>query len=224
MNKKLKIKIIIIILILITIIKIIQINCIENIRMKIEKFEKLESSYYKQISVNENQKVETSRIRKNELIKEKYNYISINNEIIKIINLGKSEILIIDNKCNKYNIEKYKNDYDIRLNNLPKIIKIKNDILEEIKTGNIFSIFNCFRIIYIIPTQYKDINCYKIKTTREVLYINKDTLYPVYLEYNQTNSNNKKEKIKIEYIFKENTVTDEDIKIPDLSNYKLVEN
>lgn len=224
MNKKLKIKIIIIIFILITIIKIVQINFIENIRIEIEKFQRLNNSYYNVSSSIKNQNIEITIIRKGKIIKEVDDFIPIDNATVKYIDFNNMQVINIDRFNKTYEIKNNIENYDINIKNSPKILELLNEIKQDINNGNVFSIFNCFRIIYIIPIQYKDINCYKIKTTREVLYINKDTLYPVYLEYNQTNSNNKKEKIKIEYIFKENTVTDEDIKIPDLSNYKLVEN
>lgn len=224
MNKKLKIKIIIILLILIIIIKIIQINFIENIKRNIEEFQKLDNSYYKASSLVEKQKIETIRIRKNKLVKEIDEFIKTNNFTIKYTNFETNEIIIFDKLNNTYNINKNIDNYEINIKNSPKILKISSEMKEEISNGNIFSIFNCFRILYISTEKYNDIECYKIKTTREILYVDKDTLYPVFLEYNQTNSRYDQEKITIEYIFEVNTVTDEDIKFPDLNDYKLIQN
>lgn len=224
MNKKLKIKIFIILFILIIIIKVIQIKFIEDIRINIEKFEELNNTFYQEIYMSENKKFEINVLQKEKILKEINKFSTIENTNIKYIILDKKETIDIDENNKTYKIDKNIITSYSKLKNPPKTIEILNEIKKRIKNGNMFYIFDCFRILYIIPVKYNDIECYKIRTTRELLYVDKNTLYPVYLEYNQKISNKDKEKIKIEYVFKENTVTDEDIKIPDLNDYKLIEN
>ena len=89
--------------------------------------------------------------------------------------------------------------------------------------GGDVSGFNAVIRAIVKTAENNGIECYEIRTTREKLYIDRNTLYPVYLEYKQENSNRDKEKIKVEYIFKENCVKDEDMKLPNLENYVLEE-
>ena len=224
MNKKIRIRIFIILIILISIIKIIQINFITNIKNKIEVFENLNNTFYKEFYTDNNEEIEINIIKKDKKIKEKNLFNTINRVIDKFLNLDKMECITINKNNYTYQKELFNKENYIPNRNLPKILKIEDEIKEEFKKGNIASVLDSFRIIYIIPTKYKNTDCYKIKTTRETFYIDKHTLYPIYLEYNQKNSNGNKEKIKIEYIFKENTVTYEDVKLPDLSKYTLIEN
>lgn len=225
MNKKLKKKFIIIFVILVIIIKIIQIDFIKNVKNKIEYFEKLDNFYYKINSLTENQNMDITRFTKNGKIKEILNLTYLENGIITLIDLNKDEKITIYESSNTYKIENDNREYDINLKNLPPCIELVNDLKINVNNGNRLHIFSCFKILYIIPTKYKDIECYEIRTLREKLYVDRTTLYPIYLEYERQNSSDKiTEKAKIEYVFKENNVKDEDVEAPNLENYTLIEN
>lgn len=221
MNKK---KFLIILLIIFVIIKLFQINFIKKVKTNIENFEKLDNSYCEQILNYQNNKIEIARIVKNNLIKEITKLVYLNKEDIIFINNDNNKEIIIDNTNKTYKVKNNKEDVKIKIKNLPKNIEIPDEAIRNLKEGNIFAILYYLKILYIIPTKYNNIDCYKIRTTRESLYVDKENLYPIYLEYTQNNSNQKKEKVTVEYNFKENTITDEDIKIPDLNNYTLVQN
>ncbi|MGN1299145.1 MAG: hypothetical protein ACI4UE_04090 [Candidatus Scatovivens sp.] len=225
MNKKLKKKLIIIFFVIVIIIKIIQINFIKNVRDKIEYFEKLDNSYYKINLINESKDSEITRFTKNRKIKEIIKLTNLDKNIITIIDLDKDEKITIYESSNTYKIEKDNREYDTNLKNLPKNLEIINDIEKNIKEKNFTHIFSCFKILYIIPIKYNDIECYEIRTLREKLYVDRTTLYPLYLEYKKQNSSGKaNEKTKSTYIFEENNVKDEDVEIPNLEKYTLIEN
>lgn len=219
MSKK---KFIIIVLIIFIIIKVIQISFIKKIKINIDNFEKLNNSYCMQILNTQNDKIEIIRKVKNNIIQEKTKLVYLNKEDIIFIDNDNNKEIIIDLKDNTYKIKDNKEDVEIQ--NLPSDIEIPDEAIRNLKEGNIFAILYYFKILYIVPTKYNNIDCYKVRTTREILYVDKENLYPVYLEYKQNNSVKEKEKVTVEYVFEENILTDEDIKIPDLTNYTLTQN
>ena len=64
-------------------------------------------------------------------------------------------------------------------------------------------------------------DCYKIRTTREILYIDRNTLYPIYLKSFTDNSINNKDKMEVNYIFEENTKRENSFDLNTLEKYSL---
>lgn len=222
MKKKTKKIIILSVIILILMIKVAQINLIINIKNKIETFEKLENTYYESSGDFENFKMNTNRLYKNNLLIEKLDVLPTGNKIIRIIDFNENKEINIDENSNTYETKAYINNLDIKLKNLPKIIKFNNEMTEEMNNLKIYSILNYFKILYIVPVNYNNISCYKIKTTRETLYTDRNTLYPIYLEYKKDKSyNGDKSIIKINYIFEENTKRENSFDLNALEKYSL---
>ena len=83
---------------------------------------------------------------------------------------------------------------------------------------------NIFKIHYIIPTTYNETKAFKIVTASEEIIIDANTFLPVHIIKKNYNSNNNLENcIEYNYEFEVGTVTDEDVALPDLSEYKIIE-
>lgn len=81
-----------------------------------------------------------------------------------------------------------------------------------------------FEIRHILLTKHNDKVCYKIITKNEIIIVDKDTYLPIYSLLQEIDANdNKKIKIENTYEFKVGEVTDEDVALPDLSEYTVVE-
>ena len=222
MKNKTKKIIVLVVIILILIIKIVQINLIINIKNKIEAFEKLKNTYYESSGDFENFKMNTNRLYKNNLLIEKLDVLPTGNKIIRIIDFNENKEINIDENSNTYETKADINNIDIKLKNLPKIIKFNNEMFEDIGNLKIYSLLNYFKIMYVIPVKYNNIACYKIKTTREILYIDRNTLYPIYSEYKKDKSyNGDKSIIKVNYIFEENTKRENSFDLNTLEKYSL---
>lgn len=142
-----------------------------------------------------------------------------NNSIIsyKCKNLDQKEEYFVNIKNKKI----YRHDIMIKnentLYNLPNFIEYSFD-------NDKFKLSKIFDIHYIIPTKYKDKPCYKIVTKNEVTIVKKETYLPVYSSAKRMKSNEEsKSKIERTYEFKVGEVTDEDVALPDLSEYTFVE-
>lgn len=112
----------------------------------------------------------------------------------------------------------YKNDIMLEnrdiLSNLP-------DFIENTSERKISKIF---KIRYITLIKYNNKICYKIVTKNEIIIIDKDTYLPVYSSIQKVSSNdNYKVKTEYTYEFKVGEVTDEEVALPDLSEYTIVE-
>ena len=76
----------------------------------------------------------------------------------------------------------------------------------------------------IFTTKYNDKNCYKIRTKTEEIIIDKFTFLPIYSKKKIINSDSEnKNKMEYTYKFRINDVTDEEIALPDLSDYKVID-
>ena len=222
MKKKTKKIIILAVIILILMIKAAQINLIINIKNKIEVFEGLENTYYEASGNFENFKMNTNRLYKNNLLIEKLDVLSTRNKIIRIIDFNENKEINIDENSNTYETKNDIDNFDIKIKNLPKTVHMVYEVSEDMNNMKIYSILNYFKILYIVPIKYNEIACYKIKTTREILYIDKNTLYPIYLEYKKDKSYNKdKSIIKVNYIFEENTKRENSFDLNALEKYSL---
>lgn len=166
--------------------------------------------------------INTNRILEKEVL--------VNQKIIKNlsnrngINLNYEWRNLESNESYSFNVnskEIYKNDVIIQnravLPNLPDFIgyAFKNN---KVNLDKILDIY------YIIPTKYEEKSCYKIGLKHEIIIIDKATYLPIYSSITRINSNDgNKEKIENIYEFKVGEVTDEDVALPDLSDYIIVE-
>ena len=99
------------------------------------------------------------------------------------------------------------------LTNLPSIIA-------DIYPNANFDIKKFLNISYILPIEYENQKCYKIVADRKVLIVDKNTYLPVCYFSKFTNSNQpSNDRVENRYEFKVGTVTDEDIALPDLTEY-----
>lgn len=88
-----------------------------------------------------------------------------------------------------------------------------------------FDISKIFEVLYILPVKYEDKFCYKIITKNEVIIVEKDTYLPIYSSIKRMKSNEEsKSVIERRYEFKVGEVTNEDVTLPNLSEYTFVEN
>ncbi len=112
--------------------------------------------------------------------------------------------------------EVYMNDLTIQnrdvLYSLPAFMELK-DIKLKLKLS---------QINYIIPIKYNDKFCYKIVTRKEEVIIESSTYLPIYSSVKRVRLDDKT-KIEKTYEFKIGEVTDEDVALPDLSEYTIVE-
>lgn len=122
---------------------------------------------------------------------------------------------------NMKNKEIYKDDIMIldknTLSNLPTFIEYTS---KEDK----ISLDKIFQVRHIVLTKYENKFCYKIVTKNQVIVIDPNTYLPFYSSFQRVKFN-EKNKVKIEntYEFKVGEVTDEDVALPDLSEYTVVE-
>ena len=102
--------------------------------------------------------------------------------------------------------------------NTPKVL------LDIFYKDNNLNIINLLKIKYIIPIKYNDENCYKIVAGRKVLIVSRETFLPI-CEYNHIVNSKLPSKGQVEYIyeFKPGIVTDEDVSLPDLSQYTIID-
>lgn len=85
-------------------------------------------------------------------------------------------------------------------------------------------LFKVFDINHILPTKYNNELCYKIITKNEIIIIDRNTYLPIYSSTKMADSADKsKTKLEKTYEFKVGEVTDEDVALPDLSEYTIVE-
>ncbi len=214
--KKIKL-IIIVFIIIVLLIKINQFIIINRIKNAINEFKLGNNTVYRVISLN-NKEIIIKRLLKNYLIREDYCF----ENIYSIYDVNSEKKYIVNTIDSSIEIKKTQKT-NMQLSNLPNCIKLIDDIKEKIKSGDWLFLLNYFKILYIIPAEYNGIKCYEIKTTKEKSYFRRDTLYPVYSEWYKESDNNK-ELVKIEYTFEIGTVKDEDVQIPNLEEYEIIEN
>ena len=169
----------------------------------------------------ENRTYSVSTFKDENFMYKSKNYIRDN--FIKCITVKDSDRTFIDciDKNNEINyFLDQKNNYayvncsfinsNVNFLDIPKILKNK-------------SLKNLFGVHYIIPTTYNNKTCYKIVTKTETVIIDRETYLPVYCLSKYHNSESGDGTIERTYEFSVGTVTDEDVALPDLEGYEIIE-
>ena len=211
--------IIVLFFILIIISKIYNFIILNKVYNAIEEFIKNENRYYS-----------VTRKSNGELIETDY-------EILKD-DIGKYFIDNNDFEKYYYEIKDYKNDKQYCINTKQNQVKLDTNLTIDVKSsllnlpriildifykGDKISFSNFLSVKYILPIKYNNKLHYKVAVNRKYLIISSENFLPVY-EYrkiaNSTNDSNK----FIEYIyqFKTDIVTDEDVSIPDLTDFTII--
>ena len=148
-------------------------------------------------------------------------------ENISLYNLSCNNVILYSEWQDRINGKKFNFK-----NNDKELLTTEYEILE--KNESLYDLPNLFRnndhfkylfqIYYIIPTTYNDTKAFKIVTASEEIIIDANTFLPVHLIKKNYNSNNNLENcIEYNYEFEIGTVTDEDVALPNLSEYKLID-
>lgn len=156
---------------------------------------------------------------------------------------SKIEILVKDDivKCNTKNNNgvsycewkslEIEQEYSINLRNKTfrseELLDIDRDslkslpiLIKSIYQDNQFHLKEFLKIAYIIPIEYNNQKCYKIVTETEELIVDGENYLPIYCSVKLANSNeNKTSLIENTYEFKVGEVTDEEIALPDLTEF-----
>ena len=203
------------ILVLVISIKIRESIILDKIFLSINDFKSQSNRNY---SANLNYENHISSTTKY-YVKDNYEKFILNNdsagEYCEFKNLlTKEEIAYNVSKKIKYQNKQELNFQD-NLLNIPNIINIDNTDDNGTKYEKIFQIH------YILPITYEGKKCYKIVTTSEIVIIDKNTYLPVYATLKIANSKSKDNKIEYKYKFEVGTVTEDDVALPDFSNYKI---
>lgn len=210
--------IVLVILLLLVLSRVYYLVVINHVFEAIQKFKDEENrEYCVEMKVNENT-----------ILKEQ---ILLKQEIMKYINRKNS----LDINCvwkNFKSKEKYSFGVKQKTVYINDLIMESKDILFNLPSlmgytaeNGKFDISKIFEVLYILPIKYQDKLCYKIITKNEVIIVEKDTYLPIYSSIKRMKSNEEsKSVIERRYEFKVGEVTDEDVELPNLSEYTFVEN
>lgn len=208
---------ILIILLLFMLIKIYHFAIVKHVFDAVENFKNQENRAYLVTSkMDENIVLLEETLLKEKIIK----YANKRNDLYLTYEWKNFE----NNERYSFNImnkEIYKDDIVIEdrknLLNFPSF-------LNYLFKGDKINLSEIFDIYYIVPTKYEDKSCYKIATKKEIIIIDKDTYLPVYSSIKRVSYDNEnKNAIERTYEFKVGEVTDEDVALPNLSEYTIVE-
>ena len=179
----------------------------------------------KRFNNENNRKLEVCSIVNQGVCVKKSNLIKDNTECFIINTKNTGEFIVREDYSNNETITynttkkiKYKNDNDIDIDIEKSLIGIPKSIIDLIEQKNVIKIF---KIHYIIPITYEDKKCYKIATNSEIVIIDKNTYLPVYSTSKIANSKSKDNKVEYKYKFEVGTVTDEEVALPDFSDYEI---
>lgn len=212
MKEKL-LRIVLIIGIIFVVNKIYQLFIINKMYEQVKKFIGQENRYYS---------IEMC-INRNITHKEK---IYVKSDIVKYIKQRAGEDEYYEWKDfytgNKYGVDVLKKSYftdDIAIENKEFFSNLPQLIRKYLGNGKV-DILQMIKIRYIIPIKYNDVWCLKIVTENEIVIIDATTFLPKYSSLNTINSSTSDgHKIENSYEFKIGEVTEEDIKMPDLTGY-----
>jgi hypothetical protein len=193
--------------------KIYYFTIMNNVHSAIENFKNEENRYYS-VTIIKNK----DNNRKEEIL--------VKNSIIKYINQKYS----VNTYCGWKNFETGE-EYSIDLKNksfsLDDELIAKRDtlinmpnLLLDMYQDNKLNVNEFLKIIYILPTIYDEQKCYKIVTKSQIVIVDRNTYLPLYSSMKTVNSNKETEdKTESIYEFQTNVVTDEDVMLPDLTDY-----
>ena len=212
MKKKILI-IIFVIIVLFIVIKIREVLILNKVYKSIENFAVEENRYYSSYTiVNEN------------VYSEKRIYVKQNVEKYVLKNTNSGEYCEWKNfetgEVNVYNMTdkiKYENT---EVNKLEEFLMVLPNLISFMHINNGLTLFQLLKVYYIIPITYENKPCYKISTTSEFIIIEKDTYLPVYSSVKIINSTENYNKTENTYGFEINTVTDENIALPNFEEYE----
>ena len=213
--KKLFLKIFVIIFAIFLIHKIYHYVIMNKLYNGIENFKKEENSSYSTILLKDGKEKCSEKVFvKNNIVK----YIKNKGEYssyCEIKDFNKNTSIAFNIKNNQMSM--YDGELFIAKDNF--MTNFPNLILYAYSNGKI-NLKGILDIYYIVPTKYNDKKCYKIVTSSEIVIIDRETYLPVYSCLNAINSDNQEEcKNENIYEFTVGNVTDEDIAIPDLTDY-----
>lgn len=212
--KKKFLKVVLVILILFILIKSYHLIIIKNSYNAIKKFRNEENRYYTVSTI-----ISKSIVRKEEIF--------VDRNIIKYVKKNDTSGTYCEWK-NLQTDEKYAYNMTSKSLYNDKALIERTDFLTNLpnlitsiyKNGK-FNIVQALKVQYIIPTKYDNKSCYKISTKTEIVIIEKDTYLPVYSTMKTVNSEaGNGNKTENTYEFKVGTVTEEDIELPDFSDYE----
>ena len=204
-----------VVLLLFFIIKIREVLILNKIFSSLSEFKNANNKYYLVNTYYENGINSLAKY----YYKDNIEKIIVNNntvgEYCEVKNLLTDEEVIY-NVGRKIKYEKQQGlNFQDNLLNIPNIINIDNKDKKNI------TIKKVFKIHYIIPISYENKKCYKIVTNSEIVIIDKSTYLPVYASLKSAKTNSEKTKVEYKYEFKIGTVTDDDVALPDFSDYKI---
>lgn len=213
MKKKILI-VVLILLVLFIIVKTREIMILNKIYNNMKQFDNESNRYCSIIKKFNNELEIEKRIYLNGSIEK---YVAIDNtvgEYCSIKNFDTNEIYNYNDTQKiiyKDSSKVYSEDYFMGLIN----------IISQVYFGEHLNFSELFKIHYILPTTYDGKTCYKIATSSEVVIIDKDTYLPVYSSIKTENSGSGSINVEYTYKFEVGTVTDEDVAVPDFSDYKI---
>lgn len=216
-NKFAIISIIVVVLLILLFTKVYHLVVVNHVFDAIEKFKNEENRAYSvETIMNGNVVFKEEKLLKQEIMK----YIKKTNDIVincKWKNFVENEEYFIDIIHKEVTLYNVMNEDKNGLFNLSSFIEYSSN-------NGRFNLSKIFDIYYIIPIKYKNKPCYKIVTKNEVTIIDKDTYLPFYSSVKRSKLNEEsKGTIEKIYEFKVGEVTDEDIALPDLSEYTVIE-
>lgn len=214
--RKVMLRAVLMIFILVILIKIYHFIIMNQFHNAVENFKNEENRYYSVVCKKDSNLIkETRMFAKEDIIK----YIEIKNEVevyCEWRDLKENEEYSIHFDSKKALREDLLNEKRNLLINMP-------DLIWNMYQNNKLNVKELFKLQYIIPITYNNKKCYKIKTKTEAIIIEQSTYLPIYSNRVTINSEGESQnKIEYMYEFKVNSVTDEEIALPDLSSYELI--
>lgn len=199
------------ILFLFVVVKTRELLILNNIHNSIENFKRENNRYYFTTIKKDNTERVNEIYLKNNLLKVIIKNNSLG-EYCECKNLDTEEVY----SYNFSNQTKFENEVEFQENML---IGLPNFFMNMYKNNRI-NISQLLGVYYILPTTYDNKACYKISTTSEIIIIDKETYLPLYSSSKIVNSNNGNDVTESIYKFEVNTVTDEDVQLPNLEEYE----
>lgn len=187
---------------------------INKVHHALETFQNEENRYCSVLVMKENTNRKEELFIKNEIVKyceekESFNYLQWRNYSTK-------QQYDIDVQNKTYNKIDLLGDVPVYL------LKTPSAIVKIYQNGK-FNLSGLFDVRYVIPVKYNEKSCYKIVTKNEVIIIDKNTYLPIYSSIKFMDKNETKNQIEYNYAYEVGKVKDEDVELPDLTGYTMLE-